>query len=100
VPAAGEVNLEKLATPEELSLIKTLAAFPETVEGSAASFEPHRIANYLQELAGEFHGFYNRNRVITEDAELTGARLFLLRCVATTLQNALTMLGISAPEKM
>ena len=64
------------------------------------NFEPHRITNYLQELAGQFHSFYNRNRVITEDAELTAARLFLLQGVAITLRNALTMLGISAPERM
>jgi arginyl-tRNA synthetase len=47
-----------------------------------------------------FHSFYNRNRVITEEPELTVARLFLLKCVAIILRNALAMLGISAPEKM
>ena len=70
------------------------------VEGAAASFEPHRLTNYLQELAGQFHSFYNKNRVITEDRELTEARLFLLQCVAVTLKNALAVLGVSAPEKM
>lgn len=99
-PEAGAAPLERLAAPEEMTIIKTLAAFPEVVEGSAHNFEPHRITYYLQELAGQFHSFYNRNRVITEDAELTSARLFLLKCVARTLKNALTMLGISAPEKM
>ena len=72
----------------------------EVVEGAATNFEPHRIANYLQELAGLFHGFYNKNRVITEDAQLTAARLFLLKCTAMTLKNGLAVLGISAPEKM
>jgi arginyl-tRNA synthetase len=70
------------------------------VAGAASSFEPHRVTGYLQELAGLFHGFYTKNRVITEDAPLTGARLFLLSCVATTLKNGLGMLGISAPESM
>ncbi|HEY6839380.1 MAG TPA: arginine--tRNA ligase [Geobacteraceae bacterium] len=97
---AGNVNLSRLDTPEEMAMIKTLAAFPETVEGSAQYLEPHRITYYLQELAGEFHSFYNKNRVITEDTELAAARLFLLGCVAVTLRNALALLGISAPEKM
>jgi arginyl-tRNA synthetase len=100
LPAAGAVPLARLETPEEMTIIKTLALFPEVVEGSATNFEPHRITNYLQELAGEFHSYYNRNRVVTEDLELTAARLFLLKCVALTLKNALAMLGISAPVKM
>lgn len=100
LPAPEEIALGRLASPEELALVKSLAAFPEVVEGSAANLEPHRITYYLQELAGEFHSFYNRNRVVTEDLELSVARLFLLRCVALVLKNALGLLGISAPEKM
>ena len=100
LPEAGSITLERLETPEEMTLIKTLASFPEVVEGSALNYEPHRITYYLQELAGQFHSFYNKNRVITEDSELTGARLFLLKCVAVTLRNALAILGVSAPEKM
>lgn len=99
-PEPKEVVLARLETPEEMAIIKTLSIFPEVVEGSALSFEPHRVASYLQELAGQFHSFYNKNRVITEDGELTSARLFLLKCVAITLKNALGMLGVSAPEKM
>jgi arginyl-tRNA synthetase len=94
------VSLGKLVTAEEMMLIKNLSHFPEVMEGSALAFEPHRITNFLQELAGQFHSFYNKNRVITEDSELTLARLFLLKCVARALKNALTVLGISAPEKM
>ncbi|HTG81969.1 MAG TPA: arginine--tRNA ligase [Geobacteraceae bacterium] len=100
VPMPASVALGRLETPEEMVLVKALAFFPELVEGSAASFEPHRITYYLQELAGQFHSFYNKNRVITEDRELTEARLFLLKCVAQTLKNALVILGVSAPEKM
>jgi arginyl-tRNA synthetase len=94
------VSLEKLVTAEEMMLIKNLSHFPEVMEGSALAFEPHRITNFLQELAGQFHSFYNKNRVITEESKLTLARLFLLKCVARSLKNALTVLGISAPEKM
>ncbi|HLO24542.1 MAG TPA: arginine--tRNA ligase [Geobacteraceae bacterium] len=99
-PGPEDVTLARLETPEEMAIIKALAVFPEVVEGSAINFEPHRITYYLQELAGLFHSFYNKNRVITEDGELTGARLFLLKCVAVTLRNALAMLGVYAPEKM
>ena len=100
VPAFLETPVSRLDTPEELALIKHLAGFPQMVAGAAACFEPHWVTTYLQELAGLFHGFYNKNRVITDDAALTGTRLFLLWCVATTLKNGLGMLSISAPESM
>lgn len=99
----GDVNavdIATLQTAEEMAIIKALAFFPDVVEGSASNAEPHRLTNYLQELAGLFHSFYNKNRVITEDERLTAARLFLLKCVARTLKNGLGLLGISAPEKM
>jgi len=96
----SDVTLSKLETAEEMSIIKFLESFPVVVEGSALNFEPHRIAYYLQELAGLFHSFYNRNRVIGEDAELSAARLFLLKCTAQTLKNGLLLLGVSAPERM
>jgi arginyl-tRNA synthetase len=97
-PLLSEITI--LDTPEELQLIKLLAALPDTVDDSAQNFEPHRLTNYLSELAGCFHGFYNKNRVITEDEPLTRARLYLLKRTAQTLKNALTILGISAPERM
>jgi arginyl-tRNA synthetase len=100
LPDSGSIHLSRLETSEEIAIIKALSLFPEVVEGSAENFEPHRVTYYLQELAGLFHSFYNRNRVITEEPELTVARLFLLKCVALTIRNALAMLGISAPEKM
>jgi arginyl-tRNA synthetase len=100
LPDSGNIHLSRLESCEEIAIIKALSLFPEVVEGSAENFEPHRVTYYLQDLAGLFHSFYNRNRVITEEPELTVARLFLLKCVAITLRNALAMLGISAPEKM
>ncbi len=100
LPDAEKIRLKRLESPEEMAIIKNLAIFPEVVEGSALNFEPHRLTYYLQELAGHFHSFYNRNRVVTEDPDLTLARLFLLKCIAATLKNALAMLGISAPQKM
>ncbi|RNC69571.1 MAG: arginine--tRNA ligase [Desulfuromonadales bacterium] len=100
VPCLADAPLARLGTAEEMEIVKLLASYPEVVEGSALSFEPHRVAYYLQELAGAFHSFYNRNRVITEEGDLTAARLFLLACAARVLNNGLTLLGVSAPEKM
>lgn len=100
VPDFSAVDLGLLDTPEELAVIKSLASFPELVLGAAQAFEPHRITFYLTELASLLHGFYTRHRVISDDVALTTARLFLLKCVALTIRNALTLLGISAPEKM
>ena len=99
-PVFRAASCSRLESPEELALIKLMAGFPEMVAGAAASFEPHRLTSYLQELAGLFHGFYNKNRVISDDAPLTGARLFLLSCVVTVLKNGLGLLGISAPDSM
>lgn len=93
-------ELALLETPEELQLIKLLAALPDTVDDSARYFEPHRLTHYLTELAACFHGFYNKNRVLTEKTDLTTARLYLLKRSAQTLKNALAILGISAPERM
>ena len=95
--AAG---LELLQTPEELKLIKLLTELPDTVDDSARYFEPHRLTNYLSELAACFHSFYNKNRVITDETALTIARLYLLKRAAQTLKNALAIIGISAPERM
>ena len=99
-PAFENVQIELLSSADDLSLVKKLSVYPEILEAAALNFEPHRITYYLQELAGEFHSFYNKSRVITEEPALTQARLFLLHCAAITLKNALTVLGISAPERM
>lgn len=93
-------ELALLETTEELQLIKLLAALPDTVDDSARYFEPHRLTHYLMELAACFHVFYNKNRVLTETPNLTKARLYLLKRTAQTLRNALSILGISAPERM
>ena len=81
-------------------MIKLLTELPGTVDDCAIHFEPHRLTYYLSELASCFHSFYNKNRVISEDKALTEARLYLLKRTAQTLKNALTILGISAPERM
>jgi arginyl-tRNA synthetase len=100
VPDFSRIDLDRLSTDEEAAIIRTLASYPDVVEGAAASFEPHRLVYYLQELAGQFHSYYNRNRVISDDLELSTARLFLLNCVARILKNSLTLLGVTAPDRM
>ena len=99
-PDWGIVDLRPLALPEELGLIKRLLRFPDLVAGAARALEPHRIAYYLQELAAVFHPYYNRHRVISEDMPLTRARLALVAGVRQVVRNGLSLLGVSAPEKM
>lgn len=94
------IDLSSLILPEELLLAKYLARYPETVVGAAQNCEPHRIVYYLQELAAQFHSYYNRQRVLVEDAATTQARLYLVNGIRTVLANALTLLGVNAPERM
>jgi arginyl-tRNA synthetase len=100
LPGLGEVDFDRLILEEELALAKLLARYPETVESAALTLEPHRIVFYLQELAALFHSYYNRQRVLTEDVEASRARLYLVNCVRIVLENALLLLGVSAPEQM
>jgi arginyl-tRNA synthetase len=92
--------LSLLKHPEELGLVKLLVDFPEVVESCALSFEPHRLCDYLNEVATAFHRFYHNHRVVSQDESLTRARLIL--CIATriVLANGFKILGISAPERM
>ena len=99
-PGFGQMDGGRLNLPEEVDLIKAITRFPEVVEGAAIALEPHRLTFYLNDLASLFHSYYNRNKVVSDDGALTGARLFLVRSVSTVLKNALRMLGVSAPEKM
>ncbi len=94
------VNLERLDQDEDFSLIKKCLLFPEVVGKSAESREIHRISYYLQELVAQFHSYYSVHRVVSEDKELTQARLLLLECVRSVIANGLEIMGVSAPEKM
>ena len=100
VPGYSEVKLDRLTLSEETDLIKAITRFPEVVAGAAGALEPHRLTFYLNDLAGLFHSYYNRNKVLSEDAETSGARLFLVQSVRIVLRNALGLLGVSAPESM
>jgi len=96
--APDGVDLAVLSEPEELDLMKELADFPAIVAGAAAALEPHRITGWLEALARVAHAWYHKYRVLGEPEE--AARLVLARAVRQVLANGLTLLGISAPERM
>ncbi len=100
LPGYADIETALLNEPDEKVLIKLMARFPEIIEGAAKTLEPHRIAFYLNELAGVFHSYYNKNKVISENDTLTAARLLLVKTIGIVLRNALKILGVSAPEKM
>ena len=94
-------NLNLLTAEKEEEVLKKVGVFPQIVADAAKHRTPHRIANYIQELAAAFHSFYNAEKVLNPDnKELTEARLALITVVKTTLANALKLIGVSAPEKM
>jgi arginyl-tRNA synthetase len=95
---ADGVDLSALTQPEELELVKELADFPAVLQRAAAAYEPHRITAYLEGLARIAHAWYHKYRVLGEPEET--ARLVLARAVKQVLANGLSLLGISAPERM
>ena len=100
VPPWDEVDFRPLRLPEEQTIIKRLLQYPSLVAGAAQAREPHRVAYYLSELAGLYHPYYKSHRVITEDRELTLARLGLAAAVGQVVRNGLDLLGVSAPDSM
>lgn len=100
IPSAKDVNLGLLSQEEEIEIIKYLASFPEVVEGCAESMEPHRLTIFLINLAIAFHSYYNKSRIVTEDANLSRARLYMAQAAKIVVKNALTLLGVRAPESM
>ncbi len=97
-PEAVDVSL--LASGEEQRLIAHLLAWPELLQKAADALEPYRVATWAMKLAADFHGFYHKHRVVTQDAALTQARLLLVRAVGQVIRNALGILGVRAPERM
>ena len=114
-PSAREADLTVLTDPDELGLIKKLAAYPEVLQASALAFEPHRVTYYLQQLAALLHTFYNKHRILPPAGEpdadasvaaevltpsRTAARLVLMAAVQQVIHNGLDVLGLSVPEQM
>ncbi len=101
----ADADLSRLTLPEELAILKRLAVYPEMVLNAALAYEPHRVTTYLQELAAAFHGYFTKykdteERVISGDRELSRARLAMVAAVRQVVANGLTLLGVSAPERM
>ncbi len=93
-------RLDALKHEREAALARLLDEFPETVAKAAQEAAPHDIAFYLRELAAQFHSYYNAERILVDDEELRTARLALCAAVRQTLANGLSLIGVSAPEKM
>jgi arginyl-tRNA synthetase len=90
----------ELFNEEEIRIIKKLLLYPMMFKNAAIAHEPHRITFYLQEIAGMFHPYYHKHRVISEDIELTKARLTLCKAIQIVLRHGLKILGVNAPERM
>jgi arginyl-tRNA synthetase len=98
--AHDSVSVERLELAEELELVRQMLEFNDVLAESVRELEPHRVVFYLMEFAGEFHRYYNRHRVVSEDTELSRARLLLLENVQKTIRRGLDILGVAAPYKM
>jgi arginyl-tRNA synthetase len=100
-PGGDDVpDLTLLTLAQELQIIKFLGEYPAVLANCARSMEPHLIPYYLHELVSLFHSYYNHNRVLGDEPELTRARLFMAAAIREVIRNALGLLGVSAPEKM
>ncbi|NVK36674.1 MAG: arginine--tRNA ligase [Gammaproteobacteria bacterium] len=98
--ANGLANLDALSEDQEKLLANKLARFPEIISVAGTQNAPHMIANYLHELASDFHTYYNSHKTIVEDANLRDARICLTQAVRQVIANGLDLMGISAPEEM
>jgi arginyl-tRNA synthetase len=103
----ADAAVERLTDPAELDLLRRLALYPRMMEAAATAHEPHRIAFYLYDLASEFHALWTRGRdlpylrfIITNDAEITKARLAMVQGVVSVLASGLAVLGVHAPDEM
>ncbi|WP_333656003.1 arginine--tRNA ligase [Dissulfurispira sp.] len=90
----------ELFNDEEIRIIKKLLLYPMMFKNAAIAHEPHRITFYLQEIAGMFHPYYHKHRVVSEDLEITKARLALCKAIQIVLRHGLKILGVKAPERM
>ena len=100
VPPAAEIDAALLSAPQELDLIKGLAAFPEEIQMAARDYDPSRVNRYAIDLAGRFHRFYNACRIRDAEDDVRNARLALCAAVRTAIAAALTVIGVTTPEKM
>jgi len=100
VPQIDHVDLSSLTSNEEIEIIKKMDLFPDIIEMAARNLEPHRVSYFVSDLAAMFHSYYNKNRVISDDPGLTGARLVLMVALQQVFQMGFDLLGIEAPTSM
>lgn len=100
VMPAAEAKLNTMTEASELELIKKLGEYPEMLVGAAKERAVHRVAHYVHDLAGLFHSFYNQCRILGVDSDLQQARIALVKTVGHVIRHALSILGVSAPERM
>ncbi len=100
MPGLEEADLSLLSEPEERDLMVRIAAFTDLVVECLEEPSPHRIPFFLQDLASSFHNFYHKHRVVTDDKPLSQARLLLCDALRATIATGLSLIGVSAPEKM
>jgi len=93
-------DLSPLTSPYEEALLRRLADFPDELAEAARELAPHLVTFYLRELAAEFHSYYNAEQFLVDDQRLRTARLALVVAVGQVIRNGLSVLGVSAPEKM
>lgn len=99
--SADNIDLSLITEEKEYDVLKKLGEFPQVIIEAAEKRAPHRVTNYIHDLASTFHSFYNAIKVLDQDnLEQTKARLALVKAVQLTLKNALTLIGVHAPEKM
>ncbi|MFB5283503.1 arginine--tRNA ligase [Peribacillus sp. Hz7] len=97
----GVTDFTAVSSEKEIELLKKLGEFPQAIAEAADKRMPHRITNYIFDLASTFHSFYNAEKVLDADQlDRSKARLALVKSVQITLKNALALIGVSAPEKM
>lgn len=100
LPAADQLDYSKLTAAHEYDLLRKIGELPAEITVAAESYAPHRLIRYVYDLASLFHSYYKAERVITEDAEQTLARLALLGATRTAIANVLRLVGVSAPDRM
>jgi len=100
VAQLAQADLAPLSAPTEMTLLATLAAYPEMLARAQLELGPHQVAFYLRDLAANLHSFYFAERVLVDDEALKTARLALMVATRQVLRNGLAMIGVSAPEKM
>ena len=93
-------DLSVLSDPHEIKLLTSLAKYPDVIENSAISFEPHQLAYYLKELANDFHTYYNASKFLVDDNLIRNARLSLILSTKQVIKDGLSLLGVSSPEEM